>query len=202
MFITFEGIDGSGKSTQLALVARRLRDAGRAVVETVEPGGTVIGRKIRQILLDPEHSALSPVAELLLYFAARAQNVDDVIQPALRRGAVVLSDRFTDSTLVYQGHGRGLGADTVLALDRVACRGLAPNLTLFLDIAVDTALDRARQRGADRMEAEDHVFYQRVRDAYHALSAAEPARVIPIDATGSPDAVAARVWTVVSARLK
>jgi dTMP kinase len=202
MFITFEGIDGSGKSTQLALLAQRLRDAGRAVVETVEPGGTAIGRKIRQILLDPDHAALSATAELLLYFAARAQNVDEVIQPALGRGAIVLSDRFTDSTLVYQGYGRGLGAEAVLALDRVACRGLTPSLTLFLDIDIDTALARARQHGADRMEAEGHRFYARVRDAYHRLAAAEPGRVVPIDAAGPPDAVAVRIWTIVSARLK
>src|SRR4030095_3170587 len=118
VFITFEGMDGSGKSTQIRRLAKRLLQAGRQVVETVEPGGTRIGAHIRGILLDVTNQELSPTSELLLYFAARAQNVDQVIQPALAQGAIVLSDRFTDSSLAYQGCGRGLGTNAVLALDR------------------------------------------------------------------------------------
>ena len=143
LVISFEGLDGSGKSTQMRRLAKRLRARGHVVLETVEPGGTEIGGKIRQVLLDAANQELSPTAELLLYFASRAQNVDERIGPALRRGEIVLADRFTDSTLVYQGCGRGLGAETVLALDRIACRGLKPDLTLLVDIDVETSLARA-----------------------------------------------------------
>src|ERR1035438_10153339 len=144
IFITFEGIEGSGKTTQLRLLAERLREAGHNVVETVEPGGTEIGRKIRSIVLDGRNSDLTPRAEILLYFASRAQNVAEVIRPALACDRIVLCDRFTDSTLVYQGCGRGLGADVVLALDRIACEGLQPDLTVFIDIDLDESLARAR----------------------------------------------------------
>ena len=128
-FITFEGMDGSGKTTQLRRLAARLRGRGRTVVETAEPGGTPIGVQIRRVLLDSANRELCPNAELLLYFASRAQNVDQCILPALERGEIVLADRFTDSSLVYQGYGRGLGSENVLALDRIACRGLKPDLT-------------------------------------------------------------------------
>ncbi len=137
IFITFEGIDGSGKTTQLRILAERLRQAGHDVIETVEPGGTAIGREIRAILLDGRNTHLTPRAELLLYFASRAQNVAEVIRPALAAGKIVLCDRFTDSTLVYQGCGRGLGANVVLALHQIACEGLQPDLTVFVDIDLD-----------------------------------------------------------------
>src|SRR5580704_13067802 len=146
LFITFEGMDGSGKTTQMHLLAARLRGLGRTVLETAEPGGTPIGTKIRRILLDSANQELSPAAELLLYFASRAQNVDEWIAPALQRGEVVLADRFTDSSLVYQGYGRGLGAENVLALDRIACRGLKPNVTILVDIDAGTSLARAHAR--------------------------------------------------------
>ena len=134
IFITFEGMDGCGKTTQMRRLARRLKREGRSVLQTAEPGGTEIGLQIRGILLDSKNHELSPTAELLLYFAARAQNVDQWILPALSQGTIVLADRFTDSSLVYQGCGRGLGAETVLALDRIACRGLKPDLTLLIDV--------------------------------------------------------------------
>src|SRR3981081_4011588 len=127
-FITFEGMDGSGKTTQMHRLAARLRAVGRPALEPAEPGGTPIGLKIRRILLDAANQELCPSAELLLYFASRAQNVDEWILPALGRGEIVLADRFTDSSLVYQGCGRGLGAENVMALDRIACRGLKPDL--------------------------------------------------------------------------
>src|SRR6202043_403631 len=146
LFITFEGMDGSGKTTQMHRLAAHLRRLGRTVLETAEPGGTPIGTKIRRILLDSANQELCPAAELLLYFASRAQNVDQWILPALGRGEVVLSDRFTDSSLVYQGTGRNLGVDAVRALERIACRGLKPHLTLLVDVDAEASLTRARAR--------------------------------------------------------
>src|SRR3954463_4917264 len=137
-------MDGSGKTTQMHRLAARLRGMGRTVIETVEPGGPRIAMMIRRILLDSANQELSPAAELLLYFASRAQNVDEVIRPALARGEIVLSDRFTDSSLVYQGYGRGLGAAAVRDPERVACRGLKPNLTILVDVDAESSLARAR----------------------------------------------------------
>src|SRR5689334_5192192 len=203
-FITFEGPEGSGKSTQLRMLGERLRAAGIDVLETQEPGGTPIGVQIRHILLDSKNRELCPTAELLLMFASRAQNVDELILPALSAGRTVLSDRFTDSTLVYQGVGRGLGADVVYELDRIACRGLIPDLTLVIDIDAETGLARARRRSArtedaeTRMEEEDPLFHRRVRDAYRQLAADEPGRVRLIDGSQKVEAVADQVWTEVS----
>jgi len=206
VFITFEGMDGCGKTTQMRRLAKRLRKNGRRVLETAEPGGTEIGSQIRKILLDSANHALSPTAELLLYFASRAQNVDQSILPALSDGAVVLSDRFTDSSLVYQGCGRGLGADTVLALDRIACRGLKPDLTLLIDVDLATSLARAEARNlrgnrTDRMEEQGAAFYEKVRDAYLALAAKEPDRFHIIDGRDKQDSVAAQIWGVVTAHV-
>src|SRR5688572_21329328 len=154
-FITFEGPDGSGKTTQMTILADRLRAEGHDVVETQEPGGTDIGRQIRHILLSADNQGLCPTAEMLLYFAARAQNFDERILPAWDQGAYVLSDRFTDSTLAYQGHGRGLGTNTVMTLHDIACHGLQPDLTVCIDIDVETAIERARGRQKrDRIEEE------------------------------------------------
>jgi dTMP kinase len=138
VFITFEGPEGSGKSTQLRLLAERLRAEGREVFESAEPGGTPIGMQIRRVLLDAKNQEMFPTTELLLMFACRAQNVDQWILPALGEGRIVLSDRFTDSTLVYQGIARGLGAEIVYEVDRIACRGLVPDLTLVIDVEVET----------------------------------------------------------------
>jgi dTMP kinase len=199
-FITFEGPEGSGKSTQLRLLAERLRKAGQDVLETQEPGGTPIGIQIRHVLLDAKNRELCPTAELLLMFASRAQNVDECILPALSAGRTVLSDRFTDSTLVYQGVGRGLGAELVYELDRIACRGLVPDLTLVIDIDAETGLARARRRSVraedseTRIEEQDVGFHRRVRDAYRQLAADEPARVKLIDGSQTREAVAEQVW--------
>ena len=204
LFITFEGMDGSGKTTQMRRLAARLRARGRTVLETAEPGGTAIGKKIRHILLDAANQELSPTAELLLYFASRAQNVDETILPALARGEIVLADRFTDSSLVYQGCGRGLGAETVLALDRVACRGLEPDLTLLVDIDVETSLARARARNSaqpnseTRMDEQAVEFHRKVYEAYHALAAREPQRLKLIDGRAGRDDVEREIWTVVA----
>jgi dTMP kinase len=206
IFITFEGMDGCGKTTQMRRLARRMRREGRAVLETAEPGGTDIGLQIRNILLDPANHKLSPTAELLLYFAGRAQNVDEAILPALSEGTIVLSDRFTDSSLVYQGCGRGLGVETVLALDRIACRGLKPDLTLLIDIDLATSLARAevrnrRRNRTDRMEQQSAAFYENVRDAYLTLAAKEPDRFHLIDGRDRKDMVAQQIWKVVSAHV-
>ena len=203
MFITFEGMDGSGKTTQMRLLAERLRSAGREVVETIEPGGTPVGDQIRRILLDAANQDLRPTAELLLYFASRAQNVDQVIMPAVRAGKVVLCDRFTDSTLVYQGCGRGLGADIVLALDRIACRGLVPDLTILVDIDLETSLARTRARNAEkrqetRMDEQSVEFHRSVREAYEALAAREAYRFRRVDGRRDVEALARDIWEIVS----
>ena len=204
LFITFEGIDGSGKTTQMHRLAARLQTAGHSVLETAEPGGTRVGAQIRRILLDAANQDLRPMAELLLYFASRAQNVDELILPALSAGTIVLSDRFTDSSEVYQGCGRGLGIDTVLTLDRIACRGLVPDLTLLVDIDLDTSLARARarneleQHGETRMDEQSTEFYRNVREAYHRLAARESARFRIVDGGRDPDAVESGIWDIVS----
>ena len=204
IFITFEGMDGSGKTTQMKRLAARLRSTGRTVLETAEPGGTRIGAQIRRILLDAANQELAPTAELLLYFASRAQNVNELILPALGRGEVVLADRFTDSSLVYQGCGRGLGAESVMALDRIACRGLKPDLTVLVDIDAETSLGRARARNTaepnceTRMDEQALEFHRRVYHAYHALAEREPERVKMVDGCADIDTIEAEIWRIVS----
>src|SRR5579862_7302183 len=175
-FITFEGPEGSGKSTQLRRLAARLRSHGQRVLETAEPGGTPIGMQIRRIVLDSRNQEMRPTTELLLVFASRAQNVDQSILPALADGQIVLCDRFTDSTLVYQGIARGLGAEVVYEVDRIACRGLVPDLTLVIDVDTETGLRRARARNQRTQEVETRLdeqtveFHRQVREAYHQLA--------------------------------
>jgi dTMP kinase len=208
VFITFEGPEGSGKSTQLRMLSKKLRDLGRDPLETAEPGGTPIGMQIRRVLLDTQNRDLCPTAELLLMFASRAQNVDQCILPALSKGRVVLCDRFTDSSLVYQGVARGLGAELVYEVDRIACRGLVPNLTLMIDIDTETGLARANrrnQRAQDvetRMEEQAISFHRQVREAYRQLASDDPARVKFIDGARDEAAVAANVWTAVEPLLR
>jgi dTMP kinase len=203
IFITFEGMDGSGKTTQMHRLADRLRALGRTVLVTAEPGGPPIAQKIRRIILDAAHQEMSPVAEVLLYCASRAQNVDEWIRPALERGEIVLSDRFTDSSVVYQGVGRGLGVETILELDRIACRGLKPFLTVLVDVDAESSLARARARNAaqphpeTRLDDESMEFHGKVHQAYHALAAAEPERVKLVDGRAPIDAIEAAVWEVV-----
>lgn len=201
VFITFEGGDGSGKSTQMRLLAERLRGEGREVIETAEPGGTRIGAQIRRILLDSANQDLRATPELLLYFASRAQNVEELILPALERGAIVLSDRFTDSSTAYQGFGRGLGEEAVLALDRVACHGLVPDLTLLIDIDPQTSLARARERQLSRtetrMDEQAAEFHHTVREAYRIMAAREPGRFRLIEGRADVETVARAVWEAV-----
>jgi dTMP kinase len=202
MFITFEGIEGSGKSTQLRRVAKRIPDA----VVTKEPGGTPLADRIRAVLLD-SRSHMDPVAEVLLFAASRRENTLKVIRPALAHGGIVLCDRFTDATLAYQGFGRLLNLDQLRALNAWATNSLIPDLTLLFDLPEQTGLTRARSRNADasqdegRFEAEDLRFHQRVREGYLTLAAAEPSRFALIDADGDVDAVYARVEAVLAARL-
>ena len=196
-------MDGSGKTTQMHRLAERLRQMGRTVLETVEPGGPPISMKIRRILLDSAHQELSPTTEVLLYFASRAQNVEEWILPALARGEIVLSDRFTDSSLVYQGCGRGLGAATVEALERIACRGLKPHLTILVDVDPDASLARARARNLaephceTRMDDQSLDFHRKVYDAYHALAEREPERVKVVNGRVGIDEIEREVWDVV-----
>lgn len=205
LFITLEGPDGSGKSTQFRLLVDRLRREGYEVLESVEPGGTPIGQQIRKILLDPANQELTATAELLLMFACRAQNVQQWILPALAEGKIVVSDRFTDSSIAYQGAGRGLGWDTVLKVDGIACHGLVPDLTLCIDIDTETGLARAHSRNrqnADQSEAridqQAVEFHHKVRVAYHELARQDPKRFRLIDGHASPEEIAEKVWEVVA----
>jgi dTMP kinase len=193
LLITIEGGEGAGKSTVMAAIVELLSARGREVVRTREPGGTPAGEAIRALLLDP-HSRLEAESELLLMFAARAQLVREVIRPALARGAVVLSDRFTDASFAYQGGGRGIDMGRIAELERWAA-GIKPDLTFLLDVGVEQGLERARSRGGepDRIEREQDDFFQRVRAIYRARAAAEPARFRVIDAGQSQEQVLADV---------
>ena len=203
LFITFEGVEGSGKSTQIQALRESLEARGSRVLTTREPGGCPIADAIRAILLDPANHALLPRAELLLYAAARAQHVEQVIRPALAQGRIVLCDRYADATTAYQGGGRGLDADLVATLNHIAATGLIPDLTVLLDLPVELGLTRARRRNLDdalldegRFEMEGLDFHRQVRSAYLAL-AERDARFRIVDATGPAELVAARVAAVV-----
>ena len=204
MFITLEGPEGAGKTTQLRALAGFLRDCGYDVVTTREPGGTPIGDQIRHVLHDTANTAMSPTAEMLLYAASRAQLVAEVIRPALVAGRVVLCDRYADSTLAYQGFGRGLDADMLATLTAIATGGLRPDLTLLLDLDVVRGLARRRDEGEEmnRLDLETLEFHRRVRDGYLALAAAEPARWVCIDADRPGDEVQVDVRRAVLKRLE
>lgn len=193
LFITLEGADGCGKSTQAAILADRIAATGREVVRLREPGGTAVSEKIRALVLDPENSEMAPECELLLFEASRSQLVRQVIEPALARGAVVVCDRFYDSTFAYQAAGRSLAEQTIRAANALGSCGVAPDRTLVLDMDTDAALSRATRDGADRMEAEGVAFQRRVREGYLRLVAEEPRRVRRVDATGTVEEVAGRL---------
>jgi dTMP kinase len=222
-FITFEGLDGTGKSTQLRKLATALRAAGHKVVETREPGGTATGEKIRRVLLDSATEGLSPFAEMALMFASRAQHIAEVIQPALDHGQIVLCDRFTDSTEAYQGSGRKLGSEAVLELHSVLCGDLQPDLTILLDSDPAMSVGRARERNRrashhaskhaskhagkhhgdeNRFEQQNRAFFARVHEGYVAIAAREPQRVAAVDARGTPQQTHRRIMEVVGRKLK
>jgi dTMP kinase len=207
VLITFEGGEGAGKSTQIGRLSGRLvAELGLApeqVVRVREPGGTVLGEGIREVLKRPE-SRIGGPSEALLFAACRAQLVEDVIRPALAAGKVVLCDRFADSTVAYQGGGRGLPADLVESVNRLACGEVRPDLTVLLDLDPADGLARASARDsgkADRLEALDLAFHRRVREAYRALARSEPARILVLDATRPQAEVAEAIWHEVRRRL-
>jgi dTMP kinase len=205
-FITLEGIDGSGKTTQFKRLVQYLRCQGYTARATREPGGTPVGERVRAILLADKED-LSPLTELTLFYAARAQHIEDVIRPALERGEVVVSDRFNDCSFVYQGYARGLGVRVVRLLDRAICGPVQPDLTLVLDldarVALDRALRRESRRGSkqSRFEAEGLEFQERVRAGYRALARREPQRVHLISADRPANEVAAEIQKVVGKKL-
>src|SRR5271169_2505839 len=216
-FITFEGLDGSGKSTQVEKLARSLRAHGLAVTITREPGGTPAGERIRDVLLHSATSGLSPLTELALMFASRAQHIHEVILPALAEGRIVLCDRFTDSTEAYQGGGRKLGAKPVLEMHEILCGNLQPDLTVLLDNEVAFSVERARRRNRkhkggrsekgserdeNRFEQESRAFFGRVRQAYLAIAHREPQRVHVVNARGTPSETHAVIMELVRKKLK
>lgn len=201
IFITVEGTDGSGKTTQLAFLREYLEELGREVLVTREPGGTPIGEKLREILLDSANAAMGDRAEVLLYAAARAQHVDELIRPALERGAVVLSDRFTDSSIAYQGYGRELGS-VVGKVNAFATDGLKPDITFFLSLPPAEGRKRMEARAFDRIESEQLTFHERVYAGYLAAAAAEPERIRVIDASKSIEEVREEIYSALDAIFK
>lgn len=200
-FIALEGVEGAGKTTQIPLLEKFLKSRGISVVTTLEPGGTTIGRRIREILLDPALPAMAAITELLLYNAARAQHVEEVIRPALDTGTYLLCDRFSDSTLAYQGYGRGLDHEVINRLDKISTGGLVPDLTIILDLPVNVGLGRNAGAGKiDRMELESLEFHERVKNGFHKI-AARKAHAALVSADGSTKEVQQRIQEIVSERL-
>lgn len=197
LFLTFEGIEGSGKSTQSALLAARLEQEGWEVVRTREPGGTNVGAAIRAVFLNPDHHGMHPWTELLLINADRRQHVEELIHPALSRGAIVVCDRYVDSTRAYQGGGRGLGLPLVDRLHQECIGGLMPCRTWWIEVPVETGLARskARQGGnADRIERDGLDFHRRIHDAFAAISQREPQRVMRVDGMHKPEEIQLEIW--------
>ena len=204
-FITFEGIEGSGKTTQIRLLAEQLQQKNQQVLLTREPGGCQIADQIRGILLHPDNMAMVSRTELLLYAAARAQHIEEVVRPALTAGKIVLCDRFTDATLAYQGDGRGLERSLIIQLNQLAAGDCRPDLTLLFDLPVEIGLGRARQRETDlqdssegRFEREQLDFHQRIRDGYLTLATAEPQRFRVIDASRSREQMTKEITDIVA----
>jgi dTMP kinase len=200
-FITFEGIDGSGKSTQLRMLASDLRVKGLNVLTTMEPGGTPLGRRLRESFLETEEN-VSPLAELLLFAADRAQHIDFLIKPEMEEGKIVISDRYADATLAYQGAGRGFPERLVNQVIKLATGGLKPDLTLFFDVSIDKALMRTNSRGEsgekkNRMDLETTEFYERVRTSYLQIAGKEPDRFVTIDGNRSVEEIHAQVLQIV-----
>jgi len=199
IFISFEGIEGTGKTTQAGFLAERLGAEGRDAFLTYEPGGTVVGKKIREVLLEPDHKEMSYVAELLLYNADRAQHLTEKIVPALGEGKVVITDRFSDSTVAYQGYGRGIDLSLILSIDSIATGGIRPDLTILFDLDAETGLRRNKKMNkVDRLELEDIEFHKRVREGFLKIAETEPDRVKIVDASRPIEQVRDSIWEIVS----
>lgn len=201
IFITMEGPDGSGKTTQIDLLKKYLEHKGYDIVIAREPGGTVIGEAIRKIILNPEYEEMGHMTELLLYASARAQLVNQVIKPALTEGKAVICDRFVESSAVYQGIGRGLGVDTVYEVNNYALGDVQPKLTIFMDLDAEEGIKRKKEQAElDRMEKEDLSFHKRVVDGYRQLARLYPERIVPIDATLPIDTIHSMIVEEVESR--
>lgn len=208
LFITFEGPDGAGKSTHARKLAELLRAMGNEVILTREPGGTKFGERVRSILLDPANGTISSRTELLMYESIRAHHVETVIRPALRRGAVVISDRFTDASMAYQGYGRGIPVSQVAALNRIATDALSPDLTVLIDINPSTGLNtikrvrsgRSKRGGLDRIELAGRAFHQRVRGGYLRIAASQKKRILLVKRKRSPEETFAEIAKGLAAR--
>lgn len=207
-FITFEGVEGCGKTTQIRLLTEQLNALNFVTTLTREPGGCPIADKIRTILLDAENRAMSPMTELMLYAAARAQHINDIITPSLNIGNIVLCDRFCDATIAYQSFGRGIDRRTIDTLNAHACQGVAPDLTILIDCDPGIGLERARHRiemtsgpREERFELEALAFHQRVQSGYRSLADSEPERFVIIDGTGTVEEIASKISAAVLARI-
>lgn len=201
IFITMEGPDGSGKTTQIELLKKYLESRGYDIIIAREPGGTAIGEVIREVILNPEHKEMSHMTELLLYASARAQLVNQVIRPALLEGKAVICDRFVESSAVYQGIGRGLGVDTVYEVNNFALGDVKPKLTIFMDLDAEQGIKRKKKQAElDRMELEDMSFHERVVEGYRKLATLYPERIVPIDATLSIEEIHNRIVEEVKKR--
>ena len=198
IFISFEGIEGTGKTTQAGFLSERLGAEGRDVFLTYEPGGTIVGKKIREVLLEPDHTEMSYVTELLLYNADRAQHLAEKIVPALDKGKVVITDRFSDSTVAYQGYGRGIDLALILSIDNIATAGIRPDLTILFDLDAETGLRRNKKMNkVDRLELEDVEFHKKVREGFLKIAEAEPDRVRIVDASRPIEQVRGEIWSIV-----
>lgn len=199
VFITIEGIEGTGKSTQVKLLSDALRGKGYSVIQTEEPGGTAISIRIRELLLSLESQGIQPVTELLLYNASRVQHVQEVIMPAMQRGDIVITDRFSDSTVAYQGYGRGIPLEIIEAIDRIATGGLKPDITILIDLDVRTGLARNREADKiDRLEREDISFHEKVRKGFLTLAEHEKERFVKIDGSADIDTIHTRIADSIS----
>lgn len=200
-FITFEGSDGCGKTTQSVLLIKKLKNMGYDVVHTREPGGTVVAEVLRKILLNPE-SKISPLTELLLYESCRAQHTEEIITPALQSGKIVICERYADATVAYQGFGRGLDIKMIMNLNKIATNNLVPDLTVYFDSDIRKGLARAQLRGKDRLEKENLLFHKRVRDGYIWLVKKFPKRFIKIDANASVKKISKGILNIVVKKIK
>lgn len=203
LFVTFEGIDGCGKSTQVAVAEKKLGGKGREVLVTREPGGTPVAERIRALVMDARHSEMADRCEVLLYLASRAQHVAEVIEPALQRGAVVLCDRFEDATFAYQGYGRGISLEELRRLNSFATCGRRPDRTFVFDLDVEVAVSRLRGRNEapDRLENSSREFYERIREGYLALAASDSARFTVVDSQRTVEEIAVDVDATLAADL-